>query len=497
MPETHRFTSTGIQTTRPFSHVFLPRCRGRATLSLNSMARAKTSEQSRLRSKAAAIGELTRGVGKLQEFLAQVEDLGREGFPYLDAGRARTELQFRECIRLTFGEKSPEFQEHRHHRLLMDSPESTHQSITLIKTLIATLEQKKRDLQGDPSPQQIPPTPPAPLPTRPQMTSVPSSIPSVHMTMIQTAPATPPPMTMSVAMTTNLDLSSATAAPSPPPPRPAPTASSGESEPLSPSTSLPEPSPILPAATAMSYSPPQPEARLAQAPVHPPPQTPQTAQEASSHAIKPPQPPRHEPQPIAHPIPSASAQRQMQEPPPVPTHLQPHPSMPIGSSSHQDPAPQSPQAGSNPVELVKTLCCRFHSVARQLRLRGEYRATLSVEDECDAQDLLHALLRIQFDNIDTDEWTPSYSSGAPRTTLLLNDSRLAVIVKKPRSGLNAKDLTDQLLIDAERYRSHDHCTTLLCFMYDPEGRIGNPRGLEASLTSVSDSFVIDVLVAPK
>ena len=198
-----------------------------------------------------------------------------------------------------------------------------------------------------------------------------------------------------------------------------------------------------------------------------------------------------------HPIPSATPEHQMQEAPPVPTHLQTRPSMQIGSSSHQEPTPQSPQAGSDSVERVKTLCCRFHSVARQLRLRGEYRATLIVEDEFDAQDLLHALLRIQFDNIDTDEWTPSYSSGAPRTTLLLNDSRLAVIVKKTRPGLNVKDLTDQLRIDAERYRSHGRCTTLLCFMYDPEGRIGNPRGLEASLTSMSDSFIIDVLVAPK
>ena len=198
-----------------------------------------------------------------------------------------------------------------------------------------------------------------------------------------------------------------------------------------------------------------------------------------------------------HPIPSTMPEHQMQEAPPVPTHLQTPPAMPIGSSSYQEPTPQSPQAGSDSVERVKTLCCRFHSVARQLRLRGEYRATLSVEDEFDAQDLLHALLRIQFDNIDTDEWTPSYSSGAPRTTLLLNDSRLAVIVKKTRPGLNVKDLTDQLRIDAERYRSHGRCTTLLCFMYDPEGRIGNPRGLEASLTSVNDSFIVEVLVAPK
>jgi hypothetical protein len=198
-----------------------------------------------------------------------------------------------------------------------------------------------------------------------------------------------------------------------------------------------------------------------------------------------------------HSIPSVRPEHQMQEPPPIPSQLQPSPTIPIGSSSHQEPAPQSAQAGSDPVERVKTLCCRFHSVARQLRLRGEYRATLNVEDEFDAQDLLHALLRIQFDNIDTDEWTPSYSSGAPRATLLLNDGRLAVIVKKTCPGLNAKDLTDQLRIDAERYRSHGRCAMLLCFIYDPEGRIGSPRGFEASLKSVNESFSIDVLVAPK
>src|SRR6476660_6456834 len=113
------------------SHVFLPRCEAWARLFPHSMARAKTSEQSRVRSKAATIEELTRGIGHLQEFLAKVEDLGREGFPYLDAGRARTELQFRECIRRTFGEKSSEFQEHRRHRLLMDSPQDTQQSVTL------------------------------------------------------------------------------------------------------------------------------------------------------------------------------------------------------------------------------------------------------------------------------------------------------------------------------------------------------------------------------
>jgi hypothetical protein len=466
------------------------------------MARAKTSEQSRVRSKAATIEELTRGIGNLQEFLAKVEDLGREGFPYLDAGRARTELQFRECIRRTFGEKSSEFQEHRHQKLLMGSPEETQQSLALIKTLIGTLEQKKRELQGGPSLVQVPPPlSDSPTAMHPQMTVVPPSIPTVQMTMMRTAPITPltpPPVMMSVAMTTNLDLSSATATPTPSPLAPVLPVSLGKPEPLSPSTSQPEPSAIVPAPPAQAMPPPplQPVARPAPAPLHRPPQTPEPAQAASAPTMRP-QTPRHEPELIMHAIPSAKPAPQMQESLPMPPQSQPSPSKLVGASLHQDPAPSPLQSGSSPVNLVKTLCGRFHAVARQLRLRGEYRATLSVEDEFDAQDLLHALLRIQFDDIGTDEWMPSYADGAPRTTLLLDDGRLAVIVKKTRPGLNAKDLGDQLRVDAERYRSRDRATTLLCFMYDPEGRIGNPRGLEASLTSVNESFMIDVLVAPK
>ncbi len=461
------------------------------------MARAKPSEQFRARSKAATIEELTRGAGNLQELLSQVEDLGREGFPYVDAAIARTELQFRECIRRTFGEKSPEYQEYRHHRLLMDSPENARQSVALIKTLIAEIEQKKRDLR-DPPPQQNPAMKPNPtISPRPQMILVPASTSTVQMAMMQTGPITPPP----VVITMDLGVAPVTAVPSAPPSTAVSpltlSASLQKSEPLRPSASPPAAVPTPAAAPEMPPIPLHPVVRVATEPLPPFSPAVRTVPEDLSYVATVVQPRQIAAMPIAHPIPAASLQPQIQEVPPVPTQLQSHPAAPAGSFSDQKPAPQSSQTGSDPVERVKTLCYRFHSVARQLRLRGEYRATLAVEDEFDAQDLLHALLRIQFDNIETDEWTPSYSSGTPRTTLLLNDGRLAVIVKKPRPGLNAKDLTDQLRIDTERYRSYGCCRTLLCFMYDPEGRIGNPRGLEASLTSVTDSFVIDVLVAPK
>jgi hypothetical protein len=54
-----------------------------------------------------------------------------------------------------------------------------------------------------------------------------------------------------------------------------------------------------------------------------------------------------------------------------------------------------------------------------------------------------------------------------------------------------------LRIDIERYRTRGRCVTLLCFIYDPEGRIGNPRNLENELISINDDFTVDVLVAPK
>ena len=53
----------------------------------------------------------------------------------------------------------------------------------------------------------------------------------------------------------------------------------------------------------------------------------------------------------------------------------------------------------------------LHSVARQLRLRKDYRPTLEVDDDYDLQDLLCALLKVEFEEVTTDEWTPPYTQG--------------------------------------------------------------------------------------
>lgn len=151
----------------------------------------------------------------------------------------------------------------------------------------------------------------------------------------------------------------------------------------------------------------------------------------------------------------------------------------------------------DPLTLIRKVCHRFHSVARQLRLRRDYRPTLEIDDDYDLQDLLCALLKVEFDEVATEEWIPPYTEGASRTTLLINRDQIAVVAKKTRPGLTTKELADQVAADSSYYRAQGRCSTLFCFMYDPEGRIGSPKRLETTLTSVSEHCRVEVLVAPK
>jgi hypothetical protein len=147
--------------------------------------------------------------------------------------------------------------------------------------------------------------------------------------------------------------------------------------------------------------------------------------------------------------------------------------------------------------VIENVCNRFHLVARQLRSRHSSRATIEIEDEYDVQDLFHSLLHLHFDDIRPEEWTPSYAGGSSRMDFLLKQEQIIVEIKKTRKSLTTKDIADQLIIDATRYQSHPDCKCLICFVYDPEGRIGNPTGLETDLTDKKNELRTIVIVSPK
>ena len=137
----------------------------------------------------------------------------------------------------------------------------------------------------------------------------------------------------------------------------------------------------------------------------------------------------------------------------------------------------------------------FYRVARQLRCRYNNRETIKIEDEYDVQDLLHALLLLYFDDVRAEEWTPSYAGKSARMDFLLKNERAVIEVKKTRQGLTDKELGDQLIIDVDRYKVHPDCERLICFVYDAEGRIGNPNGLMTDLNNQHDGFAT-VIIKP-
>ncbi len=150
----------------------------------------------------------------------------------------------------------------------------------------------------------------------------------------------------------------------------------------------------------------------------------------------------------------------------------------------------------NPDEIIR-LAERLHRVVRQLRERYDRRATLDVNDEYDVQDLFHSLLTLYFDDIRKEEWTPTYAGGASRMDLLLPELESVVEIKKTRPSMSTKELGEQLIIDISKYSKHPQCRTLYCVVYDPEGRISNPRGVENDLNCDKGEISVRVMIVPK
>jgi REase_DpnII-MboI len=147
--------------------------------------------------------------------------------------------------------------------------------------------------------------------------------------------------------------------------------------------------------------------------------------------------------------------------------------------------------------LVVRLCRRFHLFARQLLERRERRATVQVSDEYDVQDLMHALLRLHFEDVRAEEVTPSVAGKAGRMDFLLKPERLVVETKMTRRSLGQRELGDELIVDMKRYRAHPDQRTLVCLVYDPGGYCHAPAALESDLSGEDAGFRSVVVVCPK
>ncbi len=149
------------------------------------------------------------------------------------------------------------------------------------------------------------------------------------------------------------------------------------------------------------------------------------------------------------------------------------------------------------IEVLQKVFSKFHLIVQELSDRYNNRDTFDIKDEYDVQDLLSALLVLYFEDIRTEEWTPSYAGKSARMDFLLHEEKIVIEVKMTRERLADKEIGDQLITDIARYKTHPKCETLICFIYDPEGRIKKPKALINDLQNQSkDDLKTWVFISP-
>lgn len=148
-------------------------------------------------------------------------------------------------------------------------------------------------------------------------------------------------------------------------------------------------------------------------------------------------------------------------------------------------------------QLLGNTLRRFPIFARQMSMRQRGRNPFAIQDEYDVQDALHAILRVHFDDVRSEEWTPSYGGASKRMDFLLKKERIVVEVKMTRRGLGGKEIIAQLAEDKESYRAHPDCDFLYCLVYDPEGHCKNPIAIERDLSGEAGGLTTVVIVAPR
>lgn len=58
-----------------------------------------------------------------------------------------------------------------------------------------------------------------------------------------------------------------------------------------------------------------------------------------------------------------------------------------------------------------------------MKKRHDKRPSIDINDEYDVQDILHTFLKLHFDDIRPEEWTPSYAGSASRVDFLLKQEK--------------------------------------------------------------------------
>lgn len=148
-------------------------------------------------------------------------------------------------------------------------------------------------------------------------------------------------------------------------------------------------------------------------------------------------------------------------------------------------------------QVLEYLFSRFHTVVKQLQERQRDREPFAVNDEYDVQDLLHALLRMYFEDVTSEEYCASYAGTRPRIDFFLRREKIAVEAKMANQTHRKRKIREELVLDKEYYGKKGGCRILYCLVYDPQEIITNPIGFKDDIDEKSEKFEVKVFVVPR
>jgi hypothetical protein len=150
--------------------------------------------------------------------------------------------------------------------------------------------------------------------------------------------------------------------------------------------------------------------------------------------------------------------------------------------------------GAGPLFALEVLLRRLPRVVRQMRVRHGDRPPFRVEDERDLEDLLRALLPLQFDDVRLQGRTPRYAPGT-RTDFLLMPAAIALTAKRATPALREPQIAEQLREDIAAYAGLRDRRMLVGFIYDPEELLYQPRQRELAWSQAQEELDVRCIIA--
>jgi hypothetical protein len=154
------------------------------------------------------------------------------------------------------------------------------------------------------------------------------------------------------------------------------------------------------------------------------------------------------------------------------------------------------EADERAMARLDQICSGFSTAARVLSSRRHKREPFIIKDEYDVQDLIEALLRIDFPDVRPEEPNPSVAGQSTRVDFFLKQERLIVEAKMAREGYKDAQIGDDLIKDLARYHVREDYDQLVCFVYDPEFLVKNPTGLATDVERQPSRLSTRVLFGP-